>query len=326
MTLYLVCFSGRLEEHAEAARLEIRKWGGTNLWDDVWVVDTDAAPETCLPGFVQTEAAFAMPLHGADMFFSIGRAAGVAAQLTYTEKIVPQLKSAHVAVPPLAEIHFCNGGEVAFGQVVDDYLTTRRNSVWATDLCRLMAGHGSDKGVGWHTYTPFYEALLQNRRGTATAVFELGLGTNYEDTPSNMGAHGTPGASLRGWRDYFPHAQVYGADIDRRILFAEGRIETFFVDQCDPLTFAALWANMPPVDLDFFLDDGLHTFEAARITLLNSIDKVKSGGYYIIEDVARGDVQLYLGFIEELGYPGLSIDISHPANVYDNCLVVALVQ
>ena len=326
MTLYLVSFSGRLEQHAEAARCELRKWGATRLWDDVWIADMDAAPECCLPGFVQTEAAFAMPLQGADMFFSIGRAAGVAAQLTYTEQIAPQLLFNDPAGSRLADIHYCNGGESEFRGVVDHYLTTRQQSVWATDLCRLMAGYGSDKGIGWHTYTPFYQSLFSDRRMTITAAFELGLGSNNEDTPSNMGAHGTPGASLRAWRDYFPNAKVYGADVDRRILFAEDRIDTFFVDQCDPNSFEALWANIPGVELDFFLDDGLHTFDAARITLTHAVGKVKIGGYYIIEDVVRKDAEAYLNLVEERGLPGMSIDISHPANIYDNCLVVAAIR
>ncbi|WP_156677818.1 hypothetical protein [Sphingomonas profundi] len=325
MTLYLVSFSGRLERHAEAARSELRKWGATRLWDDMWVVEMDAKPEACLPGFVETEAAIAIPIEGGDMFFSIGRAAGMAAQLTYTEKIAPRIPATDPARAPLADIHYCNGGEDVFRRAVDHYLTTRRHSVWATDLCRLMSRHGSDKGVGWHTYTPFYQALFLDRRETLSALFEVGLGTNNEDTPSNMGAHGSPGASLRAWRDYFPAASVYGADVDRRVLFAEDRIRTFFVDQCDAGTFDDLWAELPGVEFDFFLDDGLHTFDAARLTLAQSIGRVKSGGYYIVEDVARGDVAAYLAMIAERGLPGMSIDISHPANVYDNCLVVAAI-
>jgi hypothetical protein len=326
MTLYLVSFSDRLEQHADVARRELEKWGATRLWDNVWVVDMDPAPQMCLPGFVQTEGAVAIPLQGADMFFSIGRAVGVAAQLAYTEKIAPQLRSADAAAASLAQVRYCNDGEAAFGRALDHYLTTRHQSVWATDLCRLMAGYGSDKGIGWHTYTPFYQALFLERRENVTALFELGLGTNNEDTPSNMGAHGTPGASLRGWRDFFPNAQVYGADIDRRVLFTEERIETFFVDQCDPTTFDALWSNIPDVAFDFFLDDGLHTFDAASLTMTHAIGKVKSGGYYIIEDVMRGDVEAYLGLVEQRGLAGMSIVIDHPANVYDNCLVVAAVR
>ena len=325
MAWYLVSFSGKLERHADAARRELLKWGATNLWSDVWVVDMDQRPEACLPGFVETEGALAMPLLRADMFMSIGRAAGVDAQLTYAEKIAPQLLAAHDADASFADIRYCNDGQATFGAAVDHYLTTRGHSSWATDLCRLMAHHGSDKGIGWHTYTPFYQALFLDRREAVSAVFELGLGTNNEDTPSNMGQHGKPGASLRAWRDYFPNAEIYGADVDERVLFTEDRIQTFFVDQCDPDTFATLWLGLPDVKFDFFLDDGLHTFDAANVTFENSIDRVKSGGYYIIEDVIRDDVAMYLEMIARSGLAGMSIDITHPANIYDNCLVVAAI-
>ena len=324
MTLYLVTFSGRLERHAEAARRELVKWGATRLWDDVWVAEMDAPPETCLPGLVQTEAAIALPIGKADgISFAIGRAAGVAAQLTYAEKIEPLLRPADWTDRPPAAVTYCNGGETVFARVVEHYVATRRRFVWATDLCRLMAGHGSDKGVGWHTYTPFYQALFLDRREAVTALFEIGLGTNNEDTPSNMGAHGSPGASLRAWRDYFPNARVFGADVDRRVLFDEDRIETFFVDQRDPASFERLWADLPDLELDFLLDDGLHTYEAARLTLAQSIGKVKRGGYYIIEDVPRSDVAAYLDVVRRRGLKGMSIDIEHGFNVYDNCLVVA---
>lgn len=326
MTWYLVSFSNRLERHAEAARQELQKWGGTRLWDDVWVVEMEQRPEICLPGFVETEAALAIPLEGSDIFFSIGRAAGIAAQLTYAEKVAPLLLPTDLADTQFAAVRYCNDGEIVFARSVEHYLTTRRASAWATDLCRLIARHGSDKGLGWHTYTPFYQALFLDRREEVTAVFELGLGTNNEDTPSNMGVHGTPGASLRAWRDYFPKALIYGADIDRRILFTEDRIATFFVDQLNPESFDGLWSAMPGVELDVFLDDGLHTFDAARITFAHAVDKVKSGGYYIIEDILRNDVPTYLRMIEERGLPGMSIDIEHPTNGYDNCVVVAAIR
>ena len=291
----------------------------------LWVVEMDPRPETCLPGLVQTEAALVIPLDGANgMFFMIGRAAGMAAQEIYTDKVAPRLRG--MEHRQVAAITYCNDGQAVFRRVVDHYLYQREVSHWATDLCRLMARHGSDKGIGWHTYTPFYEALLLDRRGTITSVFELGLGTNNEDTPSNMGPHGSPGASLRGWRDYLPHARIYGADVDRRILFNEDRIETFFVDQLDPATFEPLWAAVPEAGFDIFLDDGLHTPEAARITLAASLPKVRAGGYYVIEDVLRDDAAAYLRLIEERGLPGLCIDIPHHANSYDNCLIVAEVS
>ncbi|WP_375381770.1 hypothetical protein [uncultured Sphingomonas sp.] len=325
MALYLVGFSGRLTRHAAATREALQAWGATRLWDDVWVVDMEQAPEACLPDLVLTEAAFSVALERSGAFFSIGRAAGLTAQLAFTETVAPRLHATDAVEEAQVQVRYCNDGEAAFGGIVDQYLRLRRHSTRATDLCRLMAGHGSDKGIGWHTYTPFYQTLFADRKETMTALFELGLGTNNEDTRSNMGSHGKPGASLRGWRDYFPNAHVYGGDVDKRILFAEDRIDTFFVDQCAPGSFDLLWAQLPGIELDVFLDDGLHSFEAARTTFLNSIGKVKAGGYYVIEDVMKADLPRYLNVVEEYGLAGMSIDIEHSANIYDNCLVVAVV-
>src|SRR6266404_476232 len=106
-------------------------------------------------------------------------------------------------------------------------------NVWApTRLCRVMSKYGSDKGRA-HNYTTVYSALFERRYHERLRIFELGLGSNNPDVPSTMGEFGVPGASLRGWRQLFPHALVYGADIDREILFQEDRIKTFFCDQLD---------------------------------------------------------------------------------------------
>ena len=54
-----------------------------------------------------------------------------------------------------------------------------------------------------------------------TKVFEFWVGTNNPNLASSMGVLENPGASLRDWRDYFPNALVFGADIDIEILFTD---------------------------------------------------------------------------------------------------------
>ena len=49
-----------------------------------------------------------------------------------------------------------------------------------------------------------------------------------------MTSTGKPGASLKVWKDYFKNAKIFGADIDKRILFQEERINTYEVNQLDP--------------------------------------------------------------------------------------------
>jgi len=193
-----------------------------------------------------------------------------------------------------------------------------------TALCELMRRHGSDKGQRWHNYTPLYHALLQRDRKRVSCVFELGIGTLDTSIPSNMAPLGVPGASIRAWRDYFPNAEIYAADIDRSILFDDQRIKTAWVDQRDPASVRAMWNAFGLTGIDLIVDDGLHDAEANEIFLRESYDQLKVGGIYIIEDlrISKESIQSYELFIS--GYAGDYAIISRPhdRNDYDNCVAI----
>jgi hypothetical protein len=152
-------------------------------------------------------------------------------------------------------------------------------------MCRVLTKYGSDK-ARFNKYTPVYSALFKERYDQPLRIFELGLGTNNADTPSNMGMFGAPGASLRGWRELFPNAFVYGADIDRRILFQLDRIKTFHCDQLDRSSIRELWSH-PDLQggMDIIIEDGLHTLEANVSFLEESLDRLCPGGIYVTEDI-----------------------------------------
>ena len=96
---------------------------------------------------------------------------------------------------------------------------------------------------------------------------------------------GKPGASLRVWKNYFKNANIYGADIDKDVLFEEDRIKTFHVDQMNENLVHQMWSNINKNNFDLIIDDGLHTFDAGMIFFKNSFSKLKKNGKYIIEDV-----------------------------------------
>lgn len=161
-----------------------------------------------------------------------------------------------------------------------------------THMCRVMTKHGSDKGHRWHNYTTIYSLLFGKLRDQSLRIFELGLGTNNPKLVSSMGATARPGASHRGWREIFPHALVYGGDIDRDVLFEEDRIKTFYCDQLDSVAIRDLWSQ--PVlraGMDIVIDDGLHTFEGNMTFLDGSLEHLRAGGVYVIEDIHRKTVR-----------------------------------
>ena len=174
-----------------------------------------------------------------------------------------------------------------------------------SDLCDK---YGSDKGelnnsgqpYLWpaHSYTEYYGRIFSHCRLKIKKVFECGIGSPNPKIPCTMGEKGRPGASLRVWRDYFPYANVYGADIDENILFNEERIKTFYLNQLDPLSIKNFWDNVGEQDFDFIVDDGLHTFIAGITLFKNSISKLSQEGIYVIEDVNIDDLLLYRNFFD----------------------------
>jgi len=161
----------------------------------------------------------------------------------------------------------------------------------STPLCEIMGRNKSDKGHinmndSWHNYTTFYYSIFKYLRDKKLRIFELGLGTNNVNLPSNMGEGGTPGASLYGWEEFFPNSEIFGADIDTNILFNTERINTYFCDQTDPETIKNMW-DEPNLheNFDIIIEDGLHEFDANVCFFENSIHKLKPNGYYIIEDI-----------------------------------------
>ena len=90
----------------------------------------------------------------------------------------------------------------------------------ASQLGKLFSAYGSDKER--HGYHIAYAAILSLlRRNEPLTILEIGLGTNNSKLVSSMGSGGTPGASLRAFRDFLPTSTICGADVDRSILFHE---------------------------------------------------------------------------------------------------------
>ncbi|TPL79945.1 hypothetical protein FJ950_27480 [Mesorhizobium sp. B2-3-14] len=194
-----------------------------------------------------------------------------------------------------------------------------------TELCDLMSSFGSDKSGPFHNYTLAYDWLFSNYREENLNLFELGLGTNKVGAPSSMGPDGKPGASLRGWRAYFPHASIYGADIDSNILFDEQQIRTFWTDQRDPQAVRALWDEVGDLEFDIIIDDGLHEASANICFFMESFRKLKQGGIYIIEDIPPIDADLMRSFVLCISCVSQSIvyeNLEHPRNNVDNRLVI----
>ena len=213
-------------------------------------------------------------------------------------------KSAELLIPQLIEL--VKAGSNHRMKVMQN---TEFNSQHHQRLKEILDRHGSDKAIR-HGYHLFYCYMLEQLGLDRTLrFFEIGLGTNNPSLVSTMGARGQPGASLRGFREFLPNAAIYGADIDKDILFEEERIKTAYVDQLDNASFSGL--GFGEEKFDVIIDDGLHSIGANLNSLLYGLEHVKPGGWVVVEDIKK-NLMRFWNVVDQL----LSLN-----QQYQTCLV-----
>lgn len=156
------------------------------------------------------------------------------------------------------------------------------------DLSYYIELYGSDKKLSG--YSVLYDRLFNKQKNKINSFLEIGVGTLTPGPSSFSGniqhyAYYTPGGSLRAWRDYFPNAMVYGIDIADDCKLEEERIETFIFSSLDGVKCDEY---LGALTFDIIIDDGLHTAIGQLETMKNLFHRVRTDGYYIIEDCGGG--------------------------------------
>ena len=154
------------------------------------------------------------------------------------------------------------------------------------EMKNLFIKYGSDKFI--NPYYKYYSNVLSHK--TDINILEIGMGTKNPSIPSTMffykqdkGFDSTPGGSLRAFRDFVAGSRVYGADVDKEILFEEDGIKTMKVDQLDKNELDDLFNG---VSFDFAVIDGLHHITSDVNSIISLISRMNVGSKLIIEDIA----------------------------------------
>jgi len=162
-------------------------------------------------------------------------------------------------------------------------------------LTEIANHHATDKGTQgpsatWraHNYTDIYEAYIEGSRQRlgAIALLEIGLGVTGAGWAASI-VHGrnTGGASMKMWHDYFPHASIYGIDINPCPYLDNDRVKTFVADQGNVKDLDAFVQATGGVEFDLIIDDGSHRPDHQQISLGYFFKRLKAGGLYFIEDL-----------------------------------------
>ncbi|MCK1682805.1 hypothetical protein IVA87_26180 [Bradyrhizobium sp. 147] len=199
--------------------------------------------------------------------------------------------SAQTAFPLICELLAQQGSRPVQARRLESFCSADVPNSQAIELAGLFNAYGSDKASS-HNYYLVYCEILGALRRNHLRILEIGLGSNNPDVVSSMGKFGRPGASLRAFRDFLPNSEIFGADVDRRVLFEEDRIRTYFVDQTSLRSLDELAAVLPEA-LDLIIDDGLHSPSANIATLIFALKKLKCNGWFVVEDVAEKSVPVW---------------------------------
>jgi SAM-dependent methyltransferase len=170
--------------------------------------------------------------------------------------------------------------------LIEDLEKKYLNNENCKKLKNLFNQYGSDKTRTLLVY--IYFEIFNNFK--INSLLEIGLGTNNIKVRSNMGLDGKPGASLRAFRDYLG-IKIYGADVDKSILFEEKNIQTYFIDQLENKTIRNIKEYIPKLDL--IIDDGLHQPDANLNVILELLDHLNPNGILVIEDIEPNFVHIF---------------------------------
>jgi hypothetical protein len=160
----------------------------------------------------------------------------------------------------------------------------------------LAKKYGTDKQTNdfpelyYHGYTIVYHQLFQMKRNHYKNILEIGV---------------REGRSHKMWHDYFPNAMIYGVDnminpiirnIPREDFLSNienDRIKIFIGSQDDE---AFLEESFKDKQFDLIVDDGGHHSRLHQISFKVLFPKLKSGCYYIIEDLALCNMRQFREF------------------------------
>jgi len=152
-----------------------------------------------------------------------------------------------------------------------------------TELCELGLKYGADKSPAVvHMYTPAYYEYFKDMRNSVKKVFEMGIGNRAQaHMVGRLGLYFVMGPSL--WRDFFPNAMIYGADIDTKSLFTDDRIKTYYCNEDNDEEVKKLIEEIGS-DIDIVIDDGNHGVGHQIHLCQTLMPLLKKDVMYFIED------------------------------------------
>lgn len=186
-----------------------------------------------------------------------------------------------------------------FNQIEERQKSRESVKVRTQQFANFLNRYDTDKATR-HSYDLVYGDLLPQLKDSAKNVLELGIG-----------------GSLLAWRDYFQNAEIVGIDTNaKKLITGEKRITTLCLDACSMNVLS--YSKKRNIKYDLIIDDASHSIGEQLISLFLLFNELKSGGFYVIEDVQNLDM-----FKQFCSIPIFkTFDLRYVKGRYDDLMVV----
>jgi hypothetical protein len=144
-----------------------------------------------------------------------------------------------------------------------------------------------------HGYAKFYEFHFNHFKNKEIKLLEIGT---------------WKGASVASFYYYFNKAIIFCLDRNYKFQFKSNRINFFYCNtrnSDDLKKFEDLLINKKSENLDLIIDDASHIYSDILINFKNFFKKVKSGGFYVIEDFNH---YKYYSYLDDSSFNSLEIE------------------
>jgi demethylmacrocin O-methyltransferase len=135
-------------------------------------------------------------------------------------------------------------------------------------------------GESVHGYAPIYDRILTPLRDKPIKMLEIGV--------CMEGTEG--GHSILMWNNYFTKANIHTFDIvdmsSKSCIIENDNVFFYQGDQSNREHMKNMYQEYGNTEFDFILEDGSHEHNHQMISLGHLFKYVKSGGYYILEDMS----------------------------------------
>jgi hypothetical protein len=173
-------------------------------------------------------------------------------------------------------------GLIQFMNLMAKLLKRALGAPVSSDLTTLANHFGSDKGDkvhGRHCYTTIYQRLFDPIRNEPIRLLEVGLQHPFDRKNATSRA-----PSIEMWRTFFPHAQIFGFDIND---FSKVQLPNCVIVKGDMGQRADLQELVQIADnpFDVIIEDASHASHHQQIALGALFPHLSAGGLYIIEDL-----------------------------------------